>query len=44
MKRFFLLFLVLALAVACSPKTTPAGKSGKSYRRKRYTQKQLKKP
>ena len=30
MKRFFLLFLVLALAVACSPKTTPAGKSGKA--------------
>ena len=30
MKRFSLLFLVLALAVACSPKTTPAGKSGKA--------------
>ena len=30
MKRFFLPFLVLALAVACSPKTTPAGKSGKA--------------
>ena len=30
MKRFLLLFPILALAAACSPKTTPAGSSGKT--------------